>query len=913
MKKLFLFLSFVAFGRTQAQTITTIAGTCGSTTGYTGDGGSATAATLAQPFGVAKDASGNIYIGDAQNNRIRMVNTSGIISTVVGNGAYGWGGDGGPATAANLKFPCGIAFDGAGNMYIADQENSCIRMVNTSGIISTVAGLGYAAYTGDGGPATAAALNYPIDIAVDGAGNIFIADRNNFCIRKINSSGIISTFAGTGTTSYSGDGGAATAAGISDACGVAVDGSGNVYIADSHNNCIRKVNSSGIITTIAGTGSAGFSGDGGPATAAMLNFPFGITLDVTGNMYVSDYLGQRIRKIDYSSIITTIAGNGTFGSGGDGGPATAAQMGGPTHIWASASGNLLMGDHANNAVRKIQFIPTYIADSFNIYFYKLCSGPQIVINPNHYTAGMYVKSWFSDGTTDSTAVSVSGAAIINHTYSTGGTYMIKHLLYSGSTIIDSFQFTYSHTLCNSFPVNFYFDVNSNCIKDTGEEAAALPAIVEVDSNGVAIDTLSAISGFFYSAYGSAGDVYAFKVLTPPSGLHITCPSTAIIYDTMGAGTFTAPAKNMGMECTTSSGFDLSVHSVIPITGTTNQHGDIYVQNAYCTPTTGTITLHHSTRYPGTPAYITPAPASITTNTIVWNISSLSSTLFAPVPIHYLINIAGTSLTPGDTVHSYITIDPQAGDADTTNNTEEFIDTVRAGYDPNEMSVKPAGCIAYTPYSTTPTQLQYTINFENTGNDTAHNIYVLDTLSDDVDASSMRLVMASHKMYTSRIKDAAGHNILKFEFPKINLLDSSHHNQCDGAVIFNINIKSGLAIGTTVYNRAGIYFDINSVVMTNKVYDLLDVNGCLPDRVNNLQPVPIAIGIYPNPATDELTIKADKEVFQSFTITNSIGSMLRSNAIIGTQTQVNIKTLPAGLYYVVLKGEQGNVVRKFVKW
>ena len=222
-----------------------------------GDGGAATAAALMNPGGVAVDAAGTLYIADTDNNRIRKVTTAGVITTVAGNGLAGAGGDGGQAVFASLHSPHGVAVDAAGNLYIADTDNNRIRKVTPAGIITTVAGTGISGHSGDGGPATAARLNYPVGVAVDAAGNLYIADTGNSRIRKVTPAGVITTLAGTGIGGYSGDGGPATAAQLKYPFGVAVDAAGNLYIADSGNNSIRKVTPAGIITTVAGNGTAG--------------------------------------------------------------------------------------------------------------------------------------------------------------------------------------------------------------------------------------------------------------------------------------------------------------------------------------------------------------------------------------------------------------------------------------------------------------------------------------------------------------------------------------------------------------------------------------------------------------------------------------------------------------------------------
>jgi uncharacterized protein (TIGR03437 family) len=345
-----------------AYTISTVAGQSGVAT-FGGDGGKATSAGIGGPFAVAVDSSGNFYISDQFNNRVRKVDTSGNISTVAGNGTAGFSGDGGSATSAELNSPAGVALDSSGNLYIADSGNFVVRKVAGS-TISTVAGNNGsgAGYAGDGAAATSAQLNNPAHLAFDAAGNLYIADPGNNVVRKVNTSGTISTVAGifSGGAGYTGDGGQATQALLANPEGVAVDHAGNLYIADTRNNVIRKVDTKGVITTVAGNGALnpGFTGDGGPATQASLNGPKGVAVDAAGNLFIADSFNSAIRVVLPNGIITTIAGNPAKGAGfsGDGGPATSAQLFFPSGVTLSG-GKIYVADNQNDVIRLLTPVP----------------------------------------------------------------------------------------------------------------------------------------------------------------------------------------------------------------------------------------------------------------------------------------------------------------------------------------------------------------------------------------------------------------------------------------------------------------------------------------------------------------------------------------------------------------------------
>jgi sugar lactone lactonase YvrE len=322
--------------------------------GYSGDGGSATRAQLKVPAGLTFDSKGNLYIADRENHRVRKVNRKGIITTVAGNGTAGFSGDGGPATQASLNLPSGLVVDNKGNLYISDRSNNRVRMVNGKGIIKTIAGNGNDGYHGDNMPALQATLDKPFGLALDKDNNLYIADRGNNRIRKIDASGLISTVAGDGGFYFIGDNGPAYRASIAGPTDVAVDDKGNIYIADRNNNRIRKVDTLGMIHTVMGTGQQDYNGDSELARETNLHLPFSVALDKSGDLLVADRSHYRIRKLVMKgNKVTTLAGNGIKQFGGDGGPAEGANVEFPHGIDVDSKDNVIFADKAHYRIRKI--------------------------------------------------------------------------------------------------------------------------------------------------------------------------------------------------------------------------------------------------------------------------------------------------------------------------------------------------------------------------------------------------------------------------------------------------------------------------------------------------------------------------------------------------------------------------------
>ncbi|MBL7691976.1 MAG: T9SS type A sorting domain-containing protein [Flavipsychrobacter sp.] len=346
--KMMLLLVCLTASQLHAQIITTFAGN--GVCGYSGDYLLATAAKISVPMSIAKDIAGNLYFSEKGNHVIRKVSPAGIITKYAGTGVAGFSGDGGPATAADIQVPAGICTDKNGNLFFTG-AGARVRKIDPSGIITTFAGNGSATISGDGGPATAAGIGSITSLCVDTAGNILIA--GSYRIKKIDASGIITTIAGTGLLGFTGDGGPATAAQFTYINQIITDKENNIYFTDEQNHRIRKIDGNGIITTVAGSGAGMYAGDGLPANTAKLAQPQGIWKDSCGNIYIADGTAYAVRIVNTAGNIYTIAGTGVNGHSGDGGPATAAQLTEIYNIYLDNANNLYLAMPTNCRIRKI--------------------------------------------------------------------------------------------------------------------------------------------------------------------------------------------------------------------------------------------------------------------------------------------------------------------------------------------------------------------------------------------------------------------------------------------------------------------------------------------------------------------------------------------------------------------------------
>ncbi len=533
----------------------------------------------------------------------------------------------------------------------------------------------------------------------------------------------------------------------------------------------------------------------------------------------------------------------------------------------------------------------------------LCNGPLFYVMANGNSPLLYIKTWYGDGQNDSVHLTGMTTAIANtyHVYSYSGAYSVKQVLYFNNVPQDSLSFTHHYIFCRTLPVSFFIDVNGDGVKNAGDVSNTRTVTVRIDSNGVPVDSATCTSGFYYTANGPAGTVYSFRVLSPVgSGYYLSVPSSGVIYDTIVVAVNTYVTKDFGFSCPASGGYDLVEHASFAA-GPHAAGGTIDIRNLYCDPQSPVVTLAITPKYEFYSSNL--APYSVVGNLVTWHLGSMTAATY-PYLIGYTLNkpTGSADRHPGDTVQNFFRVIPDSSDLDTTNNYTSKIDTIRGSYDPNFIQSNPSGYIA------AGTLLHYTAGFENDGNDTAHNIYVLDTLSGYLEASTFKAIWSSHEMHTE-LHHVGGMTIVKFDFPNIQLLDSSHHDFCQGTFAYDIMAKPGLPNGTIIPARVGIYFDGNEVVMTNEEHNIIGIPANVGVTEVGAQ---ASVNIYPNPATDMLTIETDNFNGGTITITNSIGTQIRQQKLDATKTHLNIRELSPGIYYVKISGAGNSVVRKLLK-
>ncbi len=494
------------------------------------------------------------------------------------------------------------------------------------------------------------------------------------------------------------------------------------------------------------------------------------------------------------------------------------------------------------------------------------------------SSALNVTTYYGDGTHDNhTPLLPSWLCDLNiaHNYSTPGTYTVKHLLFQDTTLQDSVVYSYDYLRCSFLPIKIYYDANNNCINDSGDIANHVPVTIRVDSNGTFVDSFTATSGLYYQTFAPPGTIYQFSIITLPPGAVVSCLVSGTALDTVLPYGTAYNIKFLGLNCG-GTDFDFGIRSLV-ICGRHQSPGTITLVNFLrCSSEYPSITAHFSPKYVFHSAH--PTPTTVTGNTVTWNIFDTTNSVS-----FFLVRSPGSALLlPGDTVHTDMYVTPFSGDVDTSNNRIIRVDTVTSSYDPNEMSVTPPGFILPC------TELEYTVHFENTGNDTAHNIHIMDTLSDNVDIKTLRIVAASAEMNIAFTR-YNGHNIVKFDLPNIMLPDSSHHDQCMGMIVFKVKTKNGLAEGTTIMNRAGIYFDDNDVVMTNSVENTIGVAPitgpyqlCKGDIATFTSATPGGIWAMQNSTATisggEVTTVEPGSNTVSYTVSNSCTSITSTKAI-----------------------------------
>lgn len=540
----------------------------------------------------------------------------------------------------------------------------------------------------------------------------------------------------------------------------------------------------------------------------------------------------------------------------------------------------------------LSFIPKAYSQNLNgSYYTDSCIGPGVYVymdtgafNVSNYTLNTY----WGDGTSSTATPYLNKNVFYQyHPYTTQGTYTIKYILLLNNTPVDSMQETFN-AYCSRIFTRYALDTNSDCKADF--YLSSYYGRFEIDSAGTIIDT-----GYSHSSiFTDPGVQYNLRALDTPLGTKYTCPSTGII-------TTTGPARNnyilepFLLEPDPSSAFDLSIYTankfLLYNNGYRRNAITIYVSNKSYIPQSATVTLQLSNKLKFISSI--PAASNISGNIIQWTVNNLS---FGNGQIISLSLDTATTLTINDTICNTATITPTSGDINITNNTYSKCSPISASWDPNNKIVDPSGVIM------PGTKLSYTINFENLGSDTAYNIYILDTLSQHLNTTSIEITDASH----SFIYQLINNNIIRFDFADIKLPDSTSPLYNKGYISYNINAKQALAPNTNINNRAGIYFDINPVVLTNTTENI--VGPLSITSINNSDD----IKLYPNPTSETITLETDANTFDSYKVYNSIGQYITGNTISQSTENISMKGLPSGMYYIQITGKEKAVTKSIRK-
>ena len=950
MKKLLPLLALAFCLNGKAQIITTVAG--GGT--IYGNGEQATAALLDYPSGVAVDASGNLYIADTDYSLVRKVNSLGVITAVAGIiNTGGFSGDGGPATAALLFTPYGVAVDPTGKVYIADNFNNCIRIVNTNGIINTFAGIGSQTNhgsSGDGGPATAARLYNPTGVAVDAVGNVYIADSYNWKIRKVNTSGIISTIAGNGTTSFGADGCQATATGFNTCYGVAVDAIGNIYIPDYDNQRVRKVNTSGIITTIAGTGTSGFSGDGGPSTAAQLNSPIGVGVDNIGNVYIVDQINQRIRVINTSGIISTIAGDGVQGYSGDGGVGSNAGLYHPYGVAADTEGNIYIADQNSQRVRKVTYCASPITLNIISGIDTICTGASTTLKVNVSGASSYTWSANAGSVVgDSVTISPTNTTTYSVTSINGGCIATKTLMvivntttlnatsnpYSvciGSSKIlsvsgaNSYTWSASSTLSNLTIANPIANPTTTTIYTvTGTNACGVIAPLTITLNVNPTPTLTVLGGGPYSqTVCSGGSISAINFSITPSGIeqwgndNYMIGLSASNYGNIAG--YTAPTVTIQQV------------GIITVNGIVSGTGCMSTNLIY------TITINP---LPGiTTPTITPAVCGLNNGTITGAIGTGGSGNYSYSWTGGPPFGSSSSYTNGAGTYPLTVEDNITGCVYSRN----FAISNVGAPTPPVVAISPTlACVGNNIIVSAPPTIDTTYNWtESDGNMGTGNTYTITDIPSlpnpyliSVTSTYMGCVGAANTFSISVspvptvsfniVPDITPHVWDLYPYYSANVTSTTWYwgdgtntiglypsHTYSGAGTYNICVVAADAAGCTATFclTDSIYRMANNSSYSNMVYINVDSSSTHTTGINMIASRNDELNIYPNPNNGSFVIETNNTTTKTLQVYDVNGKLVLTQTING-KTTVDASSLNEGVYNISLLSNEGVVNKRLV--
>ncbi len=972
------------FQITPGGTISLFAGSGGFTAA--GDGGPAVNASISRPRHMIFDAAGNLYFTASWangNHSVRMINTAGIISTIAGTGVMGFSGDGGQATAAQIAFPFGLAFDSNGDLYITEgfqgvgQEGNRIRKIDMgTGIITTIAGTGVGGDSGNGGLAINAQI-WTNNIAIDPSDNIYIQNVSNGGVRKIDQgTGIITNYAGNGTYGYSGDGGQAVLAQFGYINDMHCDAAGNLYFTEGSNssnllydnNTLRKIAVSGIVSTVAGDGnlSYGFSGDGSAPTYAQMYEPNGFVFSNSGNeIYIADEINFRIRKIDLLavpicpnifSVVNTYNANGqvvitpsitpftgtpdyigTITGDPNYNPLTTININTNSTYTANLPGNgnypltLTYVDTISSMVCTRSIVDTLtITNSltpraFNRKFRVINSGYCNTGSPyftdstvfkyslsNPLATYTIVTNW-GNGSIVTTTVSATDQILVSSSptnYVNPGAYTVQSILSGGGVANDTAITTVYIYPCGNLTGTLFNDIDNDCAQQIFNNEFPIinnVPLLATDGGGAQYFTWS--TGGSYNFVNMPVGTYTIEVLTGTTGYSITCANS--MAHTTTVITAQTTVENFALNC--SGGFDIATTGIslwggffpgqfdmiLPHVGILNGTCDFVIPGQVKMVLTPCIQYVPGGGNTNTPDQIIPA---VTGDTLVWNVSDLNA-IGNFGYYNYAVSVSTcTNAVVGDTACITMMVLPTNGDVNMTNNTFTQCFAIGVSFDPNYKEVSPAGNGVQGYIPATTNDLTYTLHFQNTGTAKAFNIALLDTISTNLDLYSIEILSSSHYVQPYLLPGRT----VKFMFANINLPDStSDEPNSHGYVTYRIKLNSGLAPGTEIKNTCYIYFDYNSAVVTNTTLNTINLTTGIEQNVVN------GFDVFPNPASDRITVKLSKVGSGLIVLYDILGNEVQRFPVLNGSTEISTEDLENGVYVISVMQDNRQTTKKVI--